>query len=407
MMENGAGGWVKLHRKLIDSRVFADPVALKVWIWALLKANFADAWVVIQTGRGGKGKMKILVKRGSFLFGRGMAAAELGMSESRVWRKIKRLVEWGNLEINANNLISIVSVRNYERYQNGNGEDRTTYYERVNNLFDGLSDGKDNKFSDRGLENRWKGEQPNLEKSNNLLAEVSGGNQSGIENGEGKIEQPKLGKSANLIGTIDIKNNNKNKNNDSFSYSSSLRNKNTQKNCRVDEQLDLPLHGSTDQGEQKTEKKDDENWASMDRIKEIIDYLNKKAHRNFRYQNKATVRLIRGRWAEGYRIEDFKKVIDNKVEKWLNTDMEDFLRPDTLFRPTKFEYYLNERRKDARDKRDYSDPVERRIREIMGLRYVKRYKSAAAPEDPAAAAGVSGVEGGDQGGRGHGRDEQD
>jgi uncharacterized phage protein (TIGR02220 family) len=407
MMENGTGGWIKLHRKLIDSRVFADPVALKVWIWALLKANFSDAWVTVQAGRGGKGKVKVLVKRGSFLFGRGMAAAELGISESQVRRRIKSLQEWGNLEINATNLISIVTVRNYERYQNGNEEDRPTYCEEVTNLIDGLSSGKNDGFRNRVLENGQGGGQPNLEKSANLMAEVSGRNQRGIENSEEKSDQPKLSKSANLIGTIDIKNNNKNKNKDSFSYSSSLRNKNTQKNFRVDEQLDLPLHGSTDQGEKKTQGKNDENRPTMDQVKEIIDYLNERAHRNFRHNNKATVRLIRGRWAEGYRIEDFKRVIDNKVEKWLNTDREDFLRPDTLFRPSKFESYLNERSKDEWNKRNLDDPIERRIRKIMGLRYVQRYKSASAPEDPAAAAGVSGVEGGDQGGRGHGRDEQD
>ena len=45
---------------------------------------------------------------------------------------------------------------------------------------------------------------------------------------------------------------------------------------------------------------------------------------------------------EKYTIEDFKKVIDIKVSKWLNNpEMADYLRPDTLF-GTKFESYLNE-----------------------------------------------------------------
>jgi hypothetical protein len=39
-------------------------------------------------------------------------------------------------------------------------------------------------------------------------------------------------------------------------------------------------------------------------------------------------------------------VIDVKVEKWKgDPKMDDFLRPDTLFRPKNFEAYLNEKPK--------------------------------------------------------------
>ena len=44
-----------------------------------------------------------------------------------------------------------------------------------------------------------------------------------------------------------------------------------------------------------------------------------------------------------YQVEDFKKVIDIKIEDWLdNSKMNKFLIPNTLFGP-KFEGYLNER----------------------------------------------------------------
>ena len=48
---------------------------------------------------------------------------------------------------------------------------------------------------------------------------------------------------------------------------------------------------------------------------------------------------------EGYTVEDFKKVIDNKVSDWTDGDMEKYLRPQTLFRPSNFEAYLNESQK--------------------------------------------------------------
>jgi hypothetical protein len=44
---------------------------------------------------------------------------------------------------------------------------------------------------------------------------------------------------------------------------------------------------------------------------------------------------------EGFTVGDFKKVIDNKTAEWLDTKMEQYLRPETLF-GTKFESYLNQ-----------------------------------------------------------------
>ncbi len=74
---------------------------------------------------------------------------------------------------------------------------------------------------------------------------------------------------------------------------------------------------------------------------EIIEYLNEKTGKQYRDTTPKTRELIRARWNEGFRLEDFKKVINNEVSKWKDTDMENYLRPITLF-STKFESYLNE-----------------------------------------------------------------
>lgn len=76
--------------------------------------------------------------------------------------------------------------------------------------------------------------------------------------------------------------------------------------------------------------------------KEIIDYLNQKTGTHYKSSSKATRALIRARWKERYRLEDFKKVIDNKAFSWQNTDMWKYMRPSTLFRESKFDTYLNE-----------------------------------------------------------------
>lgn len=76
----------------------------------------------------------------------------------------------------------------------------------------------------------------------------------------------------------------------------------------------------------------------------VIAYLNKKAGKSFNPKTPGSVKLIRGRMADGAALADFKRVIDIKTADWLNdTRMEPFLRPDTLFRPSNFESYLNQK----------------------------------------------------------------
>ncbi|MFT9052068.1 conserved phage C-terminal domain-containing protein [Liquorilactobacillus nagelii] len=75
---------------------------------------------------------------------------------------------------------------------------------------------------------------------------------------------------------------------------------------------------------------------------EIIDYLNEKAGTSYRATTKKTQTLIKARFNEKFSLDDFKRVIDNKVAEWKNdTAMNKFLRPETLF-GTKFESYLNQ-----------------------------------------------------------------
>ena len=75
--------------------------------------------------------------------------------------------------------------------------------------------------------------------------------------------------------------------------------------------------------------------------REVIEYLNEKAGTKYRHTTSKTKTLIRARCDEGFELDDFKNVIDKKVNTWLNTDMSKYLRPETLF-GTKFEGYLNE-----------------------------------------------------------------
>lgn len=80
--------------------------------------------------------------------------------------------------------------------------------------------------------------------------------------------------------------------------------------------------------------------------KKIIDYLNEKTGRTFR-NVESNKKLIRARWHEGYQLDDFKKVIDNKVIDANDSKSyfdEKFLQPSTLF-GNKFDQYLNQHTK--------------------------------------------------------------
>lgn len=90
------------------------------------------------------------------------------------------------------------------------------------------------------------------------------------------------------------------------------------------------------------------NSKDIEVIKEIIDYLNSKTNKNFNYKTKESQKHIIARLKEGYTVEDFKKVIDNKTADWLkDSKMNKYLQPSTLFAPSHFDEYLNQEPKNS------------------------------------------------------------
>lgn len=115
------------------------------------------------------------------------------------------------------------------------------------------------------------------------------------------------------------------------------------------------VDGKTDVGKSATTYNDSTNndFTNNDRTdmssnstslphKEIINYLNQKTNKQFKHTTKKTQRLIQARFNEDFNLDDFKQVIDNMSNQWLNNSkMNAYLRPETLF-GTKFESYLNQ-----------------------------------------------------------------
>lgn len=87
-----------------------------------------------------------------------------------------------------------------------------------------------------------------------------------------------------------------------------------------------------------------ENNTKNNKLKEcteyIIQYLNDVAGTKYKSTTKGTANLIKARFKEGFRLDDFYDVIDKKWKEWKGTEWEKYIRPETLF-GNKFENYLN------------------------------------------------------------------
>lgn len=108
--------------------------------------------------------------------------------------------------------------------------------------------------------------------------------------------------------------------------------------------------------EYDNENDNDKKDILSDQVSEIIGYLNQKLGTKYK-TGKATTSMIKARLDEGHTVDDFKTVIDKKVKAWQGSEMAQYLRPETLFRPSHFESYLNEIEPAAkgRSPNDYRD----------------------------------------------------
>jgi len=101
--------------------------------------------------------------------------------------------------------------------------------------------------------------------------------------------------------------------------------------------------------------------------KKIIEYLNLLTGSSYNDQNESTRGQIRARFRTGYTEQDFYDVISVKTDQWLgDSKMTQYLRPDTLFRPRKFDAYLQE----AKRSKNLAKSEKQKVRE-------RRYKIAA------------------------------
>ncbi len=206
-------GWVKLHRKLLDWEWVDSPKHLALFVQLLMRANYKKTkW---------RGET---ILPGQILTGRKQLSEWSGLSERQIRTVLSDLKTTSNLTIKASNKYSIISITNWDFYQE-NEEERPA--KRPANDQQTTTSKKDKK-----------------EKNKNILS--------------------------------------------------------------------------------------------------VLDRLNSKTGNKFR-PGKATSKLI-SNLLKDYSTDDLHHVIDVKCSQWLGTEMQMYLRPDTLFRRSKFENYLGEKK---------------------------------------------------------------
>ena len=100
-------GWVKLHRKFVNWEWFTDYKTSHLFLYLLLSANHKESNWRGQT-----------VKRGQLITGRKSLSEKTGLSEQSIRTCLDRLKSTNEITIKTTNKNSIITVLNYDLYQN-------------------------------------------------------------------------------------------------------------------------------------------------------------------------------------------------------------------------------------------------------------------------------------------------
>ena len=101
---------------------------------------------------------------------------------------------------------------------------------------------------------------------------------------------------------------------------------------------------------------DNNNIKSI--CQEVITYLNQVTNKNFNKNTASHHKYIKARLKEGYKLKDFKHVVNVMAATWMGTDYERYLQPQTLF-GNKFDSYLN--RSIPKNIRSFASAVDERL----------------------------------------------
>lgn len=106
-------GWIKLHRKIMDNPLYlSEPFTrMQAWIDLLLLANHKEGFFYVRGN-------KVVVGRGQVGTSSRTLASRWQWSRGKVERFLKDLENDNQIEPQKNNVITLISICNYDDYQN-------------------------------------------------------------------------------------------------------------------------------------------------------------------------------------------------------------------------------------------------------------------------------------------------
>lgn len=139
-----SGGWIKLHRKLLESPLMQHDGLTRLWVYCLMRAGWEERkWLIPGT------LIEKKIPRGSFITGRESLYAAMYPKFDRdgqiikrdflpvsrtVWRWLEAIEKMGCISLeNVSNRATMVSVCNYATYQDVNESDVQADVQPVSN----------------------------------------------------------------------------------------------------------------------------------------------------------------------------------------------------------------------------------------------------------------------------------
>jgi hypothetical protein len=110
-MERFMDGWIKIHRKSLDSSIWKNPNVWFVWSWCLMKAQHTRIRFPFNGA-------DFVLEKGSFVTGIQRATEELpGISPQTYRTCINYLKSTGRITTKSTNKFTIISILKWEEYQ--------------------------------------------------------------------------------------------------------------------------------------------------------------------------------------------------------------------------------------------------------------------------------------------------
>ena len=153
------GNWIKIHRKMLENPVcMKDADHLAIWTWLLMKVCWCPKDVMF-------GGERITLEPGQWTTGRKAIASELHISESKVYRVLKRFESEQLIEQRTDHQCTLVTILNWDKYQNSEqgteqqvNNERTTSEQRVNTN----KEYKNNKKGKKEKKDKYSGERAEI-----------------------------------------------------------------------------------------------------------------------------------------------------------------------------------------------------------------------------------------------------